>query len=380
MRDPLQRIHTIKLALIIVSLSFVGFILMGASIWLVTDDKLSTFVFGIGDVLFTAAALGLLVSAWLARDDEARNDARVDRLLKSNVDAFRKSVIEGFAFDVDDLTSVATPDMLDDITKNSLALRIGDAEFAEEAYEDLRDQAINTSERWYDAKISIHLSEDKGAGSSSTPMIVSTVRWEYTVVPKHASRRFAVVSDRQEYRELAGDSEFTSAWFVRKENGVDASSRDAFELVQFAVDGEQRTIRRAQRKDGQLYTASVGREAVDAQRPVTISYTYRVRTPQRGHMIHFDMEQATRNVDIALDYSDTSIDYVNVLDFFVSSHKTRIEHMPPNVPERSIAVSHTGWVLPRSGVAFVWVARRSGASSSSEEPAVTAATAAQSNN
>ncbi|MFI2637133.1 hypothetical protein ACH5A2_43620, partial [Streptomyces collinus] len=67
------------------------------------------------------------------------------------------------------------------------------------------------------------------------------------------------------------------------------------------------------------------------------------------------MEQPTRNVDIDLDYSDTDIDYINVLDFFVSSHKTRVEHMPPTVPERSISVSHDGWVFQRSGVAFVWV-------------------------
>ena len=359
MRDPLQRIHNIKLALIAVSVSFIGFTLMVFSRWIDSQPQLVDLAFlpwgEVGGTLFTAGILSIGIDYLLSKDDDERAEARLRRVLASHAPAMKAAVIDGFAFNADDLAGVATPDMLDRIVRNSLALRLDDAEFAREIYDDVRDQAITATERWHDVKISIRLSMDSAA---SVPGYIATIRWEYTVVPKHAVRRFAVVSDRAEYRDLMADPEATSTWFMRKESGIDAGSTEAFEIVQFTVDGEKRTVRRSARKQGQIYSASIGKEAVDAGQPVTVSYTQRVKLFKHGHLLHLDMEQPTRNVDIDLDYSDTDIDYINVLDFFVSSHKTRVEHMPPSVPERSIAVSHDGWVFQRSGVAFVWVTAR----------------------
>jgi hypothetical protein len=361
MRDPLQRIHNFKLALIAVSVSFVGFVLMVLARWLDGQPLLADLAFlpwgEVGGTLFTAGILSIGIDYLLSKDDDERAEERMRRILATQAPAMKAAVIDGFAFDAEDLAGVATPDMLDRIVRNSLALRLNDAEFAREIYDDVRDQAITATERWHDVKISIRLSMDRNTSEAHVPGYVATIRWEYTVVPKHAVRRFAVVSDRAEYRDLMADPEATSTWFMRKDSGIDAGSTEAFEIVQFTVDGEHRAIRRSARKQGQIYSASIGKDAVDAGVPITVSYTQRVKLFKHGHLLHLDMEQPTRNVDIDLDYSDTDIDYINVLDFFVSSHKTRVEHMPPNVPERSISVSHDGWVFQRSGVAFVWVGR-----------------------
>ncbi|UOT06764.1 hypothetical protein MPY17_13910 [Rhodococcus opacus] len=358
MRDPLQRIHNIKLALVAVSVSFVGFALMVFARWLDGQPQLADLAFlpwgEVGTTLFTAGILGIGLDYLLSKDDDERAEERLRRVLTSQAPAMRAAVIDGFAFNAEDLAGVATPDTLDRIIRNSLALRLGDAEFAAETYDDVRDKAITATERWHDAKISIRLSTDRNTSAARVPAYVATIRWEYTTVPTHAVRRFTVVSDRAEYRELMNDSEGMSTWFVRPEGGIDAGSTDAFELVQFSVDGDQKTIRRSTRRHGQSYTAPIGLEHVTAGKPVAVAYTYRVLLRKEGHLLHLDMEQPTRNVDIDLDYSDTDIDYVNVLDFFVSSHKTRVEHMPPTVPERSITVAHDGWVSQRSGVAFVW--------------------------
>lgn len=360
MHDPLQRLRTIKLALIAVSVSFAGFTLMVFGRWLDGQPGLIDLAWlpwgEVGGTLFTAGILGVGVDYLLRRDDEERAEQRLQRALKSQAPAVRQAVIDGFAFNADDLASVATPDTLDRIIRNSLALRLGDPEFAAETYDDVRDRAIASTERWHDANISIRLTMVKDTREARVPGdFIATIRTEYTTVPRHAVRRFAVVSDRAEYRELMADSDGQSVWFFRPEGGIDAGSMDAFELVQFSVDGDARSIRRAGRKHGQTYSASIGEEPVLAGKPVRVAYTYRVKILRRGHLIHLDMEAATRNVDIDLDYSDTDVDYVNVLDFFVSSRKTRVEHMPPSVPERSVSVSHAGWVSQRSGVAFVLV-------------------------
>ncbi|MFH5211377.1 hypothetical protein ACHIPZ_24690 [Antrihabitans sp. NCIMB 15449] len=186
-------------------------------------------------------------------------------------------------------------------------------------------------------------------------MFVVTVRWEYTVVPHHQVRRFACTSDRAEYTELARDYDGTSAWYFTPKSGIDANAKEAFELVQFTVDGQDREIRRTSRKGGQVYAVDLGVTASDTETPVTISYTYRTVTAVRGHLLYVDIEQPTRGIEVELDYGDCDIERVSVLDLIASSRATRVERTPASVPGKSVRVGFDGWVFPRSGVGFVWV-------------------------
>jgi hypothetical protein len=197
--------------------------------------------------------------------------------------------------------------------------------------------------------------EGKGgapAAGQSESLFVVTVRWEYTVIPRFHSRRFACVSDRDEYHDLMQDAGDTSAWWFTPKGGIDANSRDAFEVVRFTVDGDERPIRRAEKKNGQVYTVPLGVEE-NHNEPVRISYTYRTITAERGHLLYIDIEQPTRGVEVALDYGDCDIEQVSVLDLIASSRTTRVERTPASVPGRSVSVSFDGWASPRSGVGFV---------------------------
>jgi hypothetical protein len=356
MRDPFQRLYATKMLLLATILTVVGLAFLAVAQWL-TLSSLSWLtdlpVADIGSALFTTGLVVIALEYLDGRDSEERAGLRLRRVLRSEAPAIRDAVIDGFAFKSEDLGRVATPQLLDQIIRNSLALRINDDVFAAEVYDDVRDQAIRAPERWHDLRVSVDLSPGDGEhGGVAT--FITTVRWEYTVVPRIQSRRFACVSDRQEYRELAQDPA-TSTWYIREAHGVDAASRQAFELVQFTVNGEARPISRAARKSGQVYTVNVGRATVEEEKPVVISYTYRATSPQHGHLLHFDIEQPTRGAAIELDYSGCDIAYVNVLDFVASTRKSRISRAPVTVPGRSVLVDLDGWVLPRSGVAFVWV-------------------------
>jgi len=48
--------------------------------------------------------------------------------------------------------------------------------------------------------------------------------------PSHPVRRFACVSDRDEFHELVTDVPATLTWFMTPRPGFDASERQAFEL------------------------------------------------------------------------------------------------------------------------------------------------------
>ncbi|WP_282777465.1 hypothetical protein [Nocardia sp. CC201C] len=309
----------------------------------------------LGAILIGAGVFSIWLDAYFEREKREADEQRLRRMFREHAPAMKEAVIKGFAFEDADLRRVATPELLDDIISNSLALRLGDREFARELYADIRDQAVQSVERWHDAKISVRLSQP--SGSDDRDRLVITVRHEYTTVPASLVRRFVSVSDLDEYRGLAQDPASTFAWYYRPGGGLDAGSKEAFELVQFTVDGEERRIRRTARKDSQTYTVNLGLAEGDRGKERTISYTYRLRPAPHNRLLHLDVEQPTRGIDIELDYSDTDVAYVNMIDFIASSQKSIVTKTPDTVPGKVIGLKFEGWMMPRGGVAFVWVMR-----------------------
>lgn len=54
-------------------------------------------------------------------------------------------------------------------------------------------------------------------------------------------------------------------------------------------------------------------------------------------------------------YGDCGIRYVNVVDYIAGARQPYIAQLPPTDPTPSVELSYDGWVLPKGGVAFVWV-------------------------
>lgn len=275
-------------------------------------------------------------------------------------------MVRGFAVDSDDLKRVATPALLDDIATNVLALRLGDRQFASELYTDVRDQGIRAPERWHDVEVSIRLSTADDPNAGGVPRFNVIVEWEYTVTPTHAVHRFACVSDRDEFRELVSDVPSTSTWFMTPRPGFDASQRDAYELLAFSVDGEERTIRRSSKKSGQVYSVSIGEDAVRAARPLRIRHVYKTIVSQAGHYLFIEIAQPTRGLSLHLDYTDTNISNLSVMDLVTSAHRTQISRLPEQTAAKVVGIDLPGWLMPRAGFTFVWtLASEDGAPSAS---------------
>lgn len=57
-------------------------------------------------------------------------------------------------------------------------------------------------------------------------------------------------------------------------------------------------------------------------------------------------------------YGGCGIRHVNVLDYIASSRQPGLFRLPVSGPTPSIALRFDGWLLPKAGVAFVWVLER----------------------
>ena len=368
MNDQDARLQTVKLILASVLLIVCGVLLIVVG-QLTSEGHFDGWVSLIpwtelGGIVVGAGLLSVWLDYFLRREQQALADRRLRQILHSHAPAMRDAVLAAFAASHEDLKRVATPETLDQIAANSLALRLGDEQFANEVWTDIRQEAIEAPERRYDAHLDVTLRPHPEA-----PGYFSVaVRWEYKTVPAHAQRRFVCLSDRREYAELVAARDGTTAWF-KPEDAFPANERSTFELLQYTVNGQARTIRRASRKLYQSYAVDISAENVEASGPVTLSYTFRTVARADGNFLFFDIEQPTRDVSIGFDYSGCDIRTVSAIDQVPSARPTRIEHSPPDVPTSSVRVEIDGWVFPRAGVTFVWSLNTQAALSRPEGPA-----------
>ena len=356
-----QRLRKTKAAFLATALTLAGILLIMLNGWLSGLNLgdwswLHALPLGeLGGTLFGAGLLGTLFEYSFHKDQEAATTRQFRQIIHDEAPAMRDAVIEGFRFNTDDLERIATPKLLDELAVNSLGMRFGDAAFGREVYGDIKHQAITAEERWYDARVDATLGIPRVRSVAPNPFFDLLVRWEYTVVPKHRFRKFAVVSDRQRYDQMVAERGETSVWFKPAGTKLDVTDLDNFALIEFAMDGEPLKITRTTDEHGQVYTVDVGEAVVEAEQPVVMSFTYRSRLRRDGHMVHFDVDRPTKGFELELNYQDAGIAKMKLVDFISSTRRARVSEAPDVAGVKKYTMSYDGWVLPRAGVAFVWI-------------------------
>lgn len=357
--DLNHRLRKLKAALLAVSLTLAGILLMMLNGWIehlkLGDwEWLHSIPLGeLGGTLFGAGLLSTLFEYSFRKEQEEATVEQFRQIIHEQAPAMRDAVIEGFAIHPEDLKRVSNPDLLDDIAANVMSLRLGDEQFAREIYADIRDQAVRAAERWYDVEVRVRLSSILERSTEGTPLFDVTVEWEYTTVPSGSVRRFACVSDREEYRELLLDIPATSPWLMQNRPGVDAASRESYELLELTVDGRPQTIRRSTRKTGQTYSAQLDAAACSGK-SVRVRQVFRVVTPKWGHRLYFELPQPCRRLSLSIDYTNTDIAHLTISDTVATSRAAQITRSPAAVAGKVVSVDVPGWLLPKSGFSATW--------------------------
>ena len=357
--DLNHRLRKVKAALLTVSLTLAGILLMMLNGWIehlkLGDwEWLHSIPLGeLGGTLFGAGLLSTLFEYSFRKEQEEATVEQFRQIIHEQAPAMRDAVVEGFAIHPEDLKRVSNPDLLDDIAANVMLLRLGDEQFAREIYADIRDQAVRAAERWYDVEVRVRLSSILERSTEGTPLFDVTVEWEYTTVPSGSVRRFACVSDRQEYRELLLDVPATSPWLMQNRPGVDAASRESYELLELTVDGRPQAIRRSTRKTGQTYSVQLDAAACSGE-PVRIRQVFRVVTPKWGHRLYFELPQPCRRLSLSIDYTNTDIAHLTISDTVATSRAAQITRSPAAVAGKVVSVDMPGWLLPKSGFSATW--------------------------
>jgi hypothetical protein len=335
--------------------TFVGVAMQVISYWLDPATRSSWLVSNLGGLGAGLLGIGLLgvLFQYVGDQDNERSALRRTRIVLGElVPELRDAVIQGFAFNAEDMARVANPVVLDQVAENVLGLQLGDRGLAHDVYTDIRSQVIQAPERWRDVSISVVLTPRKDAGKGSEAMFQATVRWEYRTTPASPTVRFASVTDPAEYRELLRDPAVASVWYLGRPSPIDGASREAYELVQFAVNGRLLVIRRAARAGAQTYSSTIPADLADSE--VAISCTYHVLVKQRGHLLYLDVPRPAKGLHVEFAYGGCGIQTLDTVDFIAGAEQARVLRTPESDTAPSVVLNFDGWVFPKSGVAFVW--------------------------
>lgn len=364
MISPLHRLYRTKLTLLawVLAVSGVGLLVFAKLAktsqgpgWDLLNNLPLT---DIGSALFTTGLIGVALQYFDAKDADERANERLRKVLKEEAPAIRDAVADGFAFSPEAVTSVASPETLDKVVRNCLALQLGDAEMAEDLYRDLRQEAQTPADRRYDSRVGVTLSRFEQGPTSE--------RQGGHVRRHHSSRvrrsvgsmlRFACVADSAEYAALLRDPATADVWQFQPTAELSADSTEAFELLEVLIDGLPCDLRRSARKGSQTFTARMHDGQSFPGSEVHVSYTYRVLVQQHSHLLYLDVARPTRGFSVDLWYADCGISYMNALEFLAGPQATRVSRMPTADGQGNVSMSYDGWVFPKSGIAFCWVLR-----------------------
>ena len=366
------RLRKTKAAFLATALTLAGILLIMLSGWLSGLNLgdwawLHALPLGeLGGTLFGAGLLGTLFEYSFRKDQEAATTRQFRQIIHDEAPAMRDAVIEGFRFDTEDLKRIATPKLLDELAVNSLGMRFGDTAFGREVYGDIKHQAITAEERWYDARVDATLGIPRVRSIAPNPFFDLLVRWEYTVVPKHRFRKFAVVSDRQRYDQMVAERGETSVWFRRPVSGVAVTDPAVFALEQFTIDGKAIPFTRQADDVSQVYIVDLGEQVVRDEKSVVVSFAFRTLVPRDGHVVHIDIDRPTKGLEVELTYDSAAIRRVRLMDFASRGDGGRI------ITESEIPVvryRYDGWLFPRAGLVFAWTLAGEGSSATPQAAA-----------
>lgn len=354
--SPIHRLRRAKAALLAVSLTLAGVLILMGNAWL-GQINLGAWAWikavplgELGGALLSAGLIGSIVDYSARRDQDEATSRRFRQILSEQAPTIRDAVIEGFRFDTADVRRIATPQLLDELAENSLGLRFGNADFGREVYRDIRHQAISAEERWYDARIDATLGIPRGRSYAPTSFFDFRVRWDYTVVPKHRFRSFVIVSDRARYEQLAAERGPTSVWFHRPTPGIDITNPELFSLDHFSVDGKPLAIQRHVDAVSQSYVVDLGEAAVSQAKPVVVSFAFHTRVPRDGHVVHINIDRPTRGLAVDMRYDD-EISRLRLMDF---ASRGDGGHISDDPAARSSHYRYDGWLFPRAGLVYAW--------------------------
>jgi len=291
------------------------------------------------------------VYEWVVRNEtEQKLHEVLGQHFQNQVSAIDTQISKAMLTTPELMKSVLAPDMVDEVIRTGLEVRLGDAQLAQEAYDSYLSHLLGHKRRRTNYRCNIYLTTIQ---TSDIPDAITQKYFDgyidvrYDTVLQKDSFRFTSAATMEEYNELIKDPDWELCWLANPTR--DFPKEVAFKVESMRVRELALNIR-TEYVDGKYVIVAdhSGLQSMQEQN-VTIYYRYKVRIRKRGHLFMEDMQCPTHHVVVEFDYAQTDIHFVNVMNFFLSKTKPAIRYIPSRQKYHKVEIELTLPRLKRGG-------------------------------
>jgi hypothetical protein len=256
------------------------------------------------------------------------------------------------------ITDIISDSYLLEVMKFGLARVLNDKPFASDIFDFVRHNAISQPEKRYGERNTVILRNATSSDSDDVRIHYydAEIRVTYEKVIHEAQMWFVCVRGDEQYNELMLQQEIDWRWVVPPLRLFPKLNETFYTVECCVIEGLECQVRTKKlNKEGDVgYFVNVPKAARDGQR-VSVEYVIRLRIPRFGHSFQIGFPRPTKGGYIELDYSDTDINAVYVSENIVCPQRPKIRKGGDDALRRVASVEiDDSWVLPKSGVSFVW--------------------------
>jgi hypothetical protein len=309
----------------------------------------------VADTLLTTAIVVLTFEWFLRRE----NEAHLSEIVRGTVHRELGPLARSFFSKPELVLQALGKPALDDVITTALGIRLEDATLAREVDEGLLKTIAGYKERWTDARFTVMLTriQDHPSPDVRDRYFQAYVSLRLQMVLSRAEFPVWCVSSKKAYDDvLWGGQDFFYVWLQPPTREFPTVGESSFEVESIEVNGTRLGICTTKNLDDQhmlivcrddLLSALQGQWAI-------VEATFMVKVPKRAHFINLGVVVPTRGVVMALNYGDTDVHRVEVVDMFVSSRRPEIRELPTSTRPRAVEVQLREWAFPKGGVVFNW--------------------------
>jgi TIR domain-containing protein len=232
-----------------------------------------------------------------------------------------------------------------------------DDRLADEVDEWLRGIAAS-SERWEDTRCTALLTRVSSSDDAApTEYFQAYISYRFMTILERRQFRIVCVNSKRLYDDVvANDREVFYVHLQVPTKEFPVLSQESFSVESMFVNELELEIRSeiSSGEERMLFMCEAsGLDALQGQ-SVAVEMTLKTKVQKQAHAMHLTVPRMSRRVLFAFDYGDTGISDIDVFDTFLSRRKPYIRRLPTMIRARRVEVHSDEWVLPTTGVVFIW--------------------------
>jgi hypothetical protein len=312
-----------------------------------------TLFLSLADGCLTSAVVGFAFERLVRRESQEELKDLLKHQLEEQRKAYLSSLPHALLLDKNVQQQLVKETKLDEVILTALESKFGD-HMGKAVYHGVLHKATAFKEFRRNYRHEIFVSR---VSDPNVPLwvqqeffdVITQVNYETTL--QKDKFLFACVDTQDQFNQLLQSAEYEDIW-VSPPN--EALQSPVFELQEISVDEVKLNMVSPKRDGHSEVVCEHPSLATKMNRDVTVRYSFKTRAEKIGHVIHITVNYPTYDVTIEFTFGNSSIDWVDVLDYFVSSRTPSIHSIPDEKKPSKYSVRLRDWVFPKGGVAFVW--------------------------